>query len=283
VTLCLSCGLAAVLGTAFLATRPSVITSVDRDEDLAGAVGLVVCGAEVSGKDGTHFEAPLCLGSCFAVSAEGHLLTNRHVVEPVWMAMRDPNVLTARAGKLGLNVKPAVWVFFGKEQCPAQIAHVSDDFDLAVLKVERHHTPFFRLSASDEFHRGKKGVACGFPAAATSLAGGPLSEQEGLPRVIQGPRSGQKIADWFKPRDFEYVRTDGAVSRVIAEEQGRRWVQHTAAVNPGNSGGPLVAEDGTVFGINTRRAVGAEGIFYAQALPQMRREIEGQVPGTAWR
>src|SRR5262249_17186136 len=118
---------------------------------------------------------------------------------------------------------------------------------------------------------------------ATSLAGGPLSEKEGFPRVFQAPRPGQKIADWFKPRDFEYVRTDGSVSRVIAEEQGRRWVQHTAAVNPGNSGGPLVAGGGTVFGINPRGAGGAEGIFFAQALPQMRREIEEKVPGSAWR
>jgi serine protease Do len=79
------------------------------------------------------------------------------------------------------------------------------------------------------------------------------------------------------------VRTDGAVSRVITEEKGRRWVQHTAAVNPGNSGGPLVAEDGTVLGINTLRAVGAEGIFFALTPPQMRREIEEHVPGTVWK
>jgi S1-C subfamily serine protease/DNA-directed RNA polymerase subunit RPC12/RpoP len=261
----------------------AVITSIDRDEELAGAVGLVVCGAEVTCKDGGQFEAPLALGSCFTVSADGHLLTNRHVVEPIWEAMQEGDAVAARARRRGLlDFKPAVWVFFAKEQYRARIVDVSDDFDLAVLKVERHPVPFFGLSASDDFHRGRKGAACGFPAAANSLAGGPLMEEERFPRVLR-PKPGQKIAAWFESRDFEYVRTDGTVSRVITEAKGRRWVQHTAPVNPGNSGGPLVAEDGMAFGINTGRAPEAEGIFYALTLPQMRREIEKYVPGTVWK
>jgi serine protease Do len=92
----------------------------------------------------------------------------------------------------------------------------------------------------------------------------------------------RNVEDWFQRRDFEYVRTDGTVSRVVSEEQGRSWLQHTAAVNPGNSGGPLVAENGTVVGINTQRPLGSQGIFYALTLQQLKQEINEHVRRPAW-
>lgn len=70
------------------------------------------------------------------------------------------------------------------------------------------------------------------------------------------------------PHGISFSPTDGKVSRVLGEEelpprvrrflqqllpdsQGTRWIQHTAAISEGNSGGPLVDHAGRVVGINT--------------------------------
>ena len=52
------------------------------------------------------------------------------------------------------------------------------------------------------------------------------------------------------------------VSAGAREFGGQSWLQHTAAVNPGNSGGPLLNEMGEVVGINTLKAF-LEGVSFA--------------------
>ena len=66
--------------------------------------------------------------------------------------------------------------------------------------------------------------------------------------------------------------TDGVVSRVFLDTEGRRWlVQTNAEINPGNSGGPLFAMSGEVVGINafiqreTAGGLNIEGYGFAVA------------------
>ncbi len=53
------------------------------------------------------------------------------------------------------------------------------------------------------------------------------------------------------PFGYDFAATQGIVSNLDHREKDLSYIQHDAALNPGNSGGPLVSKSGHLLGVNT--------------------------------
>jgi len=82
-------------------------------------------------------------------------------------------------------------------------------------------------------------------------------------------RVGQLVIAMGNPFGFQSTVSTGVVSalgRALRSREGRlieSIIQHTAPLNPGNSGGPLVDSRGRVMGINTAIIMMAQGIGFS--------------------
>lgn len=168
-------------------------------------------------------------GSGFAVTPDGYVMTNSHVV--------------SSARTLRLRTQAG-------EVADGQVVGDDPATDLALVRVDP---------------AALAGAGAAVPYLAIDAA---------------APRVGQLAVAIGNPLGFESTVSTGVVSalgRSLAGKGGRLIdgvLQHTAPLNPGNSGGPLLDSTGRVLGVNTAIIARSQGLGFA-----IGAEIAGWVLG----
>ena len=199
-------------------TPPAPAGASMSSADIFAAARSAVVRVDVKNKAGQKTGS----GSGFLVSADGHVVTNYHVIDEAWSA----TVVTD-----------------DKKQHPViGYAAVEPEHDLAVLRINAKGLPFLTLAPAVLPRVGTKVVSIGFPL------GLPLSLSEGIV-------SGQPELAGFTGKKIQFVQT-------------------TAPISPGSSGGPLLSGYGKVLVVGVTAASRRGGQNLNLAIPAARvREI----------
>jgi S1-C subfamily serine protease len=180
-------------------------------------------------------------GSGFVITGHGEIVTNAHVV-------------STPAGGV-LHRASAVYVQFADgNEVPARIVGTDPNSDVALLKINPAGLPLrpLTLGSSASLAVGAPVAALGSPfGEAGSMSVGVISATN---RAIQS-LNGTNAQNTFS--------IPGAI-------------QTDAAINHGNSGGPLVNAGGAVIGIDTQIATstgGGEGVGFAVPVDTVKRSV----------
>lgn len=206
--------------------------------------------------------AEIATGSAFFISSLGYILTNHHLVA-------DSDT-TGTAGGIEIALRTTVRtveVMSPREAADsppgltlrreASVVATNAELDLAVLYVGGSNVPYLPLGDSDALETGDPVTTLGFPFGRRVDIGREAAERTATP-------------------DASMSRGDVAAFRTDAQGS-RRYVQTTAPLNPGNSGGPMLDRDGFVVGIVSsgfRRADTPTSVGFAIAVNVARDFLE---------
>lgn len=169
-------------------------------------------------------------GSGTVVTPEGHIATNAHVVQN------------------GRNFRV---VFADGRELPARLVGSDPLTDLAVLQAQPAKPEVFahaRFAEQLDLRAGDTVFAMGAPwGLSNSMSAGVVNNPRRLLVSLFGDES-----------DYEaQLSEDEPTGRYYA------WIQHDAAIAPGNSGGPLVDVQGRIVGVNSRAMIMGGDLAFA--------------------
>lgn len=87
-------------------------------------------------------------------------------------------------------------------------------------------------------------------------------------------QQGDPILAIGHPFGLKYSATQGIVSNTLHQIGDIAYIQHDAALNPGNSGGPLVDETGAVVGVNTFIIQDGDNIGFSLPVRYLEQTLE---------
>lgn len=169
-------------------------------------------------------------GTGFLVSADGMIVTNRHVAGD-------------RSGKYTVYLAD-------DRKFPAQILDIDPLNDLTLIKIDAKGLPYLEMAPTDDVRVGQTVIAIG-------NALGQYSNTVTL-GILSGVNRSLDAAD---PRNGQV-------------EQFAGMLQTDAAINSGNSGGPLIDSAGKVIGVNTAVERGGANLGFAIPAAEVRQALK---------
>lgn len=218
------------------------------DFDKSGVLQINVSHVDAN----TNTKTLLMSGSGFLISdsADGaqYVITCNHVVTPT------ADYAAYACGVLGvdrLNTKIEVVIQRDLVQS-ATLVQASEEADFAILKLD---APIYEKKPMKLNPDGpsltEDVYAMGYPAAV------------------------QEIQDYVYYSEDDVVVTKGSVSMCEMTTGGVPYVQHSATITEGNSGGPLLDSDGNVVGLNTFvRTVDTGTYYYSLCIKEVTSALD---------
>lgn len=190
------------------------------------------------------------MGTGWIVHGRRIVVTNNHVVDG------------------GVAFHLAMMVDGKPKVIEAKLLKRSPEKDLAVLEAVSDLPGTALPLAGYDVKATTRVIAIGFPGTADVAFFGDRSTGE-----TKMVRFGPQDEDFYRP-----TWTEGVASRNLSYFRSIDGpaLQHSAAVNHGNSGGPLIDSCGRVLGVNTIRAIedDPQGVFYAIHPKEITRFLE---------
>ena len=182
------------------------------------------------------------LGSGFVVDEQGLVITNYHVIE---------------------GAKEATVIFPDKTKFPVEgFLAIVPRKDLALLRIQVGTKRLQALRIADQLpSKGERVYAFGAPMG---LSG---SVSDG---IVASLRSGDDVRDHLRK-----VASRDVYTEILNYDLDAQWLQTTAPISPGNSGGPLVNGRGEVVGINTWVHALGQNLNFALSAVHVKQLLAG--------
>ncbi len=183
-------------------------------------------------------------GTGFLVSADGLILTNRHIAEPWWEMQKMPYI------HIGPTIKPRFEVFRAffpgiKEPFDLKVEKISDEVDVALLRIVMggKNIPVLEVDYTERGSVvGDPMLLLGYPAGVGVIFA--KTDPEIVKQLASLPFIPlvQELSNWglIKP-----LSTQGHLSDIMNNR-----IVYDAQTTAGGSGGPIFNNKGKVIGIN---------------------------------
>ena len=179
------------------------------------------------------------LGSGVIIDAKGRVVTNYHVIDG------------AHEAKVKFRN--------GRVSQVAGFVAIDPTHDLAILQVDKVSAKLVPIPIADKRPRkGEQVAAFGNPKGMS------FSTSEGIVNAI---RSGSEMSRLIGAKNYQ----------TLGYATSATWIQTTAAISGGNSGGPLTDMQGNLLGLNTWSTVDAQNLNFAIGAADIKRLIDSTV------
>lgn len=271
-------------------------------EGLAGQLAKafpVSNGVELARNATVSIRTPWGSGSGFFVTANGYIVTNRHVVEfdaaKLKTMKQNADRFAADLERFQRNMEVLRHQLVRindaevRRQVEEELQRRQEAYEKGIAQLKEIRGQLERIARSSGSSEIKVTLIDGSEFSVQSLK---MSDHDDLALLsvdcynapFLRPESdlhhfgqGQRVYAIGNPKGLQHTVTSGIVSG-YRDFNGRKFIQTDAPINPGNSGGPLIDEQGGLLGINTMILLNTQGIGFAVPAQEIQTEF-GQYMG----